>query len=64
MGGKTRLLTAVALSAAMLAIAGCNEQEQGRVLYHDKGVYQGEPDSPLADETVDTLRQRALNQRG
>jgi hypothetical protein len=53
-----------ALSAVLVALAGCNEQEQGRVLYHDKGTYQGEADSPLEDEKVDTLRQRALNQRG
>lgn len=64
MTGTTRLLTAAVLSAAALVISACNEQEQGRVLYHEKGVYQGEPDTPLKEDTVDALQQRALNQAG
>ncbi|GHD45782.1 hypothetical protein GCM10017083_14240 [Thalassobaculum fulvum] len=47
---------------AVAALAGCREQEQGRPLTYEKGVYQGQPDDALADDTLETLRQRAQRQ--
>jgi len=59
-----RLLTLSLAAAMALGLAACKESEQNRVLFHEKGVYQGKADSPLADEKLNELRQRALNQAG
>jgi outer membrane protein assembly factor BamE (lipoprotein component of BamABCDE complex) len=59
-----RLLTLGLAAATVAALAGCKEHEQNRILYHKEGVYQGEADTPLKDDTVDQLRQRALRQAG
>lgn len=64
MDATRRLLTLALMGATALAVTACKESEQDRVLYHQKGVYQGEKDSPLADEKLDDLRRRALNQAG
>lgn len=53
-------LIAAALAAG-LALAGCREAEQGRPLDYEPGTYLGQPDEPLSDETLDTLRQRAAS---
>jgi hypothetical protein len=54
-----RLLLA---GVAVLALAGCREDEQARAIHADKGVYQG-PDMPaLDDDTREALRERAQNQ--
>ena len=37
-----------------------NTPEQTRPLSYEKGVYGGQPDQKLDDNTLDTLRQRAL----
>jgi len=37
-----------------------NTPEQTRPLSYEKGVYGGQPDQKLDQETLDTLRQRAL----
>lgn len=44
------------------ALAGCREEEQGRVLLYDKGHYLGKKDQPLSAETLSELRQRGLKQ--
>lgn len=64
MDAPRRLLTLAVLAGTVMAMTACQEEEQDRVLYQIKGVYQGEPDSPLQDDTVDELRQRALRQAG
>lgn len=64
MDATRRLLTLVLLGATALAATACKESEQDRVLIHEKGVYQGEADTPLKEETLDDLRQRARNQAG
>jgi hypothetical protein len=43
---------------------GCKEAEQDRVLFHEPGVYQGQKDAEISDETYQELRQRALRQGG
>lgn len=59
--GHRRLVVVVGL-LAVAALAGCREQEQDRPLTYEKGVYQGQPDDALADDTLETLRQRAQRQ--
>lgn len=54
-----RLLTLTALGGTLLAASGCKEAEQDRVLFHEPGVYQGQKDTGISDETYQELRQRA-----
>lgn len=50
----------VALAVALvLLLQGCREEEQGQILVHEKGVYQGPEDQPLAEPTLGELRERA-----
>jgi hypothetical protein len=55
-------LAAAAGLVALAALAGCRQEEQGRPLTYDKGVYQGQPDDELAQDTLETLRLRAQRQ--
>ena len=57
-----RLVLGVGL-LSILAITGCREEEQGRVLIQEKGVYQGMPDQQLGEEQLDELRFRARYQQ-
>lgn len=54
-------LMVVALGAALLA--GCNDEEQGRAVHLDKGVYKGAADTRLASDQVDALLKRSAGQR-
>ncbi len=47
-----------------LMVAACDQDEQGRILTYEKGVYLGQPDTQLSDQQVDQLRQRAAQQAG
>ena len=46
------------LVAAVLALIGCREEEQDRLLDYEPGVYQGGALPVLDGETRDDLRQR------
>ncbi len=59
-----RSLTCASLVGTLLAAAGCKESEQNRVLFHEPGVYQGQEDAEIGDETYQKLRQRARLQAG
>ncbi|MCW2236089.1 hypothetical protein [Azospirillum canadense] len=61
MARRMAILLTVALGAALLA--GCNDEEQGRAVHLDKGVYKGAADTRLAPEQVDALLQRSAGQR-
>jgi hypothetical protein len=54
----------IAVLLAGLAVAGCDEAEQGRVLRYEKGTYLGKPDTDLTAGQLDELRQRAKLQGG
>lgn len=54
----------IAVLLAGLAVAGCDEAEQGRVLRYEKGTYLGKPDDQLSPGQLDELRQRAKLQGG
>ena len=51
------------LAATLLLISACREEEQGRVLWHEKGVYMGTPHSVIPDGTLVDLRHRAAKQK-
>ncbi len=52
------------LLAAALALAGCRQDEQGRVMRYQKGTYLGMMEAPLTQEARDALRSRARLQGG
>ena len=52
----------IAAAVAILALAGCREDEQDRTLRYDKGIYSGTPMPEITDDTRDTLRDRAQAQ--
>lgn len=58
---RRRLLLAVT-AVSILALGACREEEQGRVLMQEKGVYQGQSDEPLTEEQLRELRFRTNHQ--
>jgi hypothetical protein len=57
------LLAAAVIVAGLVALAGCREEEQDRVLLFEQGTYLGEPDNALDDQQVSELRSRAQRQQ-
>ncbi len=45
-------------------LTACKEEEQGRPLSYEKGVYKGNGDSKLSPETIKKLKSRANGQSG
>lgn len=63
LGNVLRVGAAVALVA--LALAGCRQNEQGRVLWYQAGVFKGHnPDKPLSAADLAQIRERTMNQSG
>lgn len=58
------VLKVVAVTFVGLAVAACDQDEQGRVLTYEKGTYLGQPDTQLSDQQLNELRQRAARQAG
>ena len=58
--GALRWLVLLGLA---LALQGCREDEQDRVLLYEPGTYLGQPDPPLEQAQVDALRQRTTRQQ-
>lgn len=56
------LLGIAALMSAGLLLAGCEEEEQGRILQYKPGVYQGQEDTQLSEEQLNELRSRMQGQ--
>ena len=53
------------IGLAILALAGCRAGEEGRPIRYEPGVYRGKnPDKPLSEGQLATLRQRSLEQGG
>lgn len=57
-------LAACLIATSALALSACREEEQGKFSIEqlEKGTYQGEPDTPLKEETLEELRFRVRNQ--
>ncbi len=47
-----------------LALGACREDEQGRVVWFEKGVYLGNPDTPISADTRRALNARSQYQNG
>ncbi len=45
-----------------LLLAGCEEEEQNRILMFEKGTYLGQEDNAMGDTQAEELRQRAKHQ--
>jgi len=56
------MIRLLAVGVAVLALAGCREEEQSRPIQIEKGVYQGPEMPEIDDETREALRARAQNQ--
>ena len=50
------------LGATLAVLSACREEEQGRVLIHEKGVYLGTPAVAISDAALQDLRHRAFQQ--
>jgi hypothetical protein len=61
---KTTVMACAALVVVGLALAACDQNEQGRIRNYEPGTYLGQPDTPLTKEQRDALRQRARAQSG
>lgn len=48
----------LALMAVAVLVTGCREEEQGRMLNFEEGVYLGPEDQELNEQTLDALRDR------
>lgn len=61
-----RIMNRIALGLFALVLvlpaAGCREDEQGRPLHFEKGVYGGSEDETLTQQDRDALRERAREQ--
>jgi hypothetical protein len=59
MGASKAGIVAVLALGMAIGLAGCREEEQGRAMHLEKGVYSGKSDTELTEE-----QRRALEQRG
>jgi hypothetical protein len=59
-----KLIPFAAVAGLVLALAGCDEAEQGRVLRYEKGTYLGQADTELTDAQREELRARTALQGG
>lgn len=54
-----RWITTALVMAAVLALAGCREADQGRPLTFEPGVYKGQKAPALTDAQLRALRERS-----
>ncbi len=50
------------VAAAGVSLGACREDEQGRVLIFEKGVYLGKPDTPVSEDARRALSARIQHQ--
>lgn len=58
----TKRICVVFALCLLLPLAACREEEQGRPLTYEKGVYGGPEDEALTEEDREELRMRARDQ--
>jgi hypothetical protein len=56
------IVTLACLVAVGASLGACREDEQGRVLLYDKGVYLGKPDTPVSKQARRALSIRIQRQ--
>jgi len=66
--GTPRVRRAIGFACVVLigatALSGCREDEQGRVIYYQAGVYKGKADTPISDKARAEARDRTYLQAG
>jgi len=62
-GGALSRLVFGGVVLASLALPGCREEEQDRILLFEKGTYLGPADQTLNQEQADALRRRTVGQK-
>ncbi len=58
-----RIILILAAAGLTLSASGCREDERGRPLTKQKGVYEGKADEKLDDQQRSDLRLRAAGQK-
>lgn len=61
--GAKRALLVTAMIGLTMAATGCREEEQGRPMVEQKGVYEGPADEPIGEKRVQELKSRAAGQQ-
>ncbi|MDH3661803.1 MAG: hypothetical protein OEU92_17540 [Alphaproteobacteria bacterium] len=61
--GAKRALMIAAMIGLSLGTAGCRDDEQGRPMVKQKGVYEGSADEALTAERLLDLRSRTAGQK-
>ena len=54
-----RIVVATVFVVSSLALTGCRQEDQGKILSYEKGTYLGKKDEPLTDAQEEALRHRA-----
>jgi len=52
------------LLVGTVALSGCRDDEQSRMINYKAGVYKGKPDTPLTDKARSDARERTYLQAG
>lgn len=60
--GRHWVAVAIVLASGV-ALGGCREEEQDRILLFEQGEYLGQPDETLDESQVEELRSRATRQQ-
>ena len=63
MSGAKQALLAMAVVGLSMSVAGCREDEQGRPMVKQKGVYEGQADEKLDEGQLSDLRSRTSGQK-
>lgn len=63
MDGLTRTLILIAVISCGFGLSACRDDEQGRPLTKQKGIYEGPADEKLDPERLEDLRSRAAGQK-
>lgn len=61
-GMKRALLVGMTIGT-FLGMTACREDEQGRPMVKQKGVYEGPADDAIAEDRLEALRSRAAGQK-
>lgn len=63
MSGAKQALLLVAAFGTVLSMTSCREDEMGRPMVKQKGVYEGQEDEQLAEQQLMDLKTRSAGQR-
>lgn len=61
---NARFATIACLTASVLFLGACREEEQDRFIMFEPGVYKGKPDDTLSTAESEEMRNRTVLQAG